>query len=291
MDHEVIDLAAVMTTEEVHEALAAVMTTGMVHEALAAEMKTGMVQEIDSVVMTVIVMVPVVVASAETMVTVMVPVVAASAETMVNEMVHAVVAASAETMVTEMVHAVVAAASAEMMKEKIGTGMRAAGAVDLHPHVVAVDHLPEKGTKDAVMTDPHLELNLPGVMKAAAGDLQHLNVMTGHPLLEMTDHQCAVETIVDLLVRNVDLQQERVVVVHGEPGAQMMHHQEICHHVTYHHVKTSLKMNPLRKAGKQSKGVKDKTFLAFLTDSQAASGIKHFPPRLKLLNEIGKEFW
>merc|ERR1719193_1232342 len=104
-------------------------------------------------------------------------------------MVHVVASEEMMTVIV-MVHVV---GSAEMM-ETIGTEMRVAGAA-----VPRVDHLHETGMKVVVMTDPHLVLNLPEVMKEAVGDLQdHLNVMTGLHLLETTVHHCGVEMIEDL---------------------------------------------------------------------------------------------
>merc|ERR1712180_132297 len=109
-------------------------------------------------------------------------------------------------------------------------------------------------------------------MKEAAGDLQdHLSVMTAHPLLEMTVHQCFEEM--------TDLQQE-TEAVHGGHGAQMTHHHET----------TNLKRNPLKKAGKLLKGVSTQSTSTILTILLAAPGIKVYL-RLKLLNEFGKEFW
>merc|ERR1719391_87995 len=112
----------------------------------------------------------------------------------------------------------------------------------------------ETGMKVVVIID-HLVLNLPEVMKEAAGDLQdHLSVMTAHPLLEMTVHQCVVEMIEDLHEEMTDLQQE-TEAVHGGHGAQMTHHHET----------TNLKRNPLRKAGKLLKDVNIQSTSTILT--------------------------
>merc|ERR1719370_1792763 len=118
-------------------------------------------------------------------------------------MVHAVV--SDVVMMIVMVHAVVSDVVATM---NLGTGMKAAGVVGL----LALDHLHGKGMTEAhlVMTEvPQLVANLPDLMKAVAGDLQHQQgEMTAPHHQEILDHP---ETV--------------VVLVHGELAAQMMHHQ------------------------------------------------------------------
>merc|ERR1719370_1516496 len=149
-------------------------------------------------------------------------------------MVHAVV--SDVVMMIVMVHAVVSDVVATM---NLGTGMKAAGVVGL----LALDHLHGKGMTEAhlVMTEvPQLVANLPDLMKAVAGDLQHQQGVMTAPLLAMTDHQCAVEMTVTHHQEILDHPETVVVLlVQGELAAQMICHQEM----------NDLKMSRLRMAG------------------------------------------